>query len=41
MQTVAHILRCKENQAIARIAPTATVIDALALLAEQRDSASF
>lgn len=35
MQTVAHILRSKSNQTVYRIAPTATVLDALRLLHEK------
>ncbi|MES2106103.1 MAG: CBS domain-containing protein [Pseudomonadota bacterium] len=35
MQTVAHILHSKSNQSVCRIAPTATVLDALKLLAEK------
>lgn len=35
MQTVAHILRSKPNQAVCTVAPTATVLEALTLLAEK------
>ena len=36
MQTITHILHSKSNQAVCRIAPTALVLDALRLLAENR-----
>ena len=36
MQTVTHILHSKSNQTVCRIAPTASVLDALKLLAENR-----
>ncbi len=35
MQTVAHILHSKSIQSVCRVAPTATVLDALKLLAEK------
>lgn len=35
MQTVAHILKEKPNQTVCRIAPTASVLDAIKLLAEK------
>ena len=36
MQTVTHILHSKSNQTVCSIAPTASVLDALKLLAENR-----
>lgn len=35
MQTVAHLLRLKHDQTVVTIAPTASVLDALKLLAEK------
>lgn len=35
MQTVAHILKEKTNRTVCRIAPTASVLDAIKLLAEK------
>lgn len=35
MQTVAHILHSKSNQTVCHIAPTASILDALKLLAEK------
>lgn len=35
MQTVAHILQSKQNQAVYAIAPTSSVLDALKLMAEK------